>query len=258
MKIAGLVLLIIIAIPAAFVFAAFCRSAFLTWKRPARRLYEKRKADGSFCEYNRLPRKTIDFVLAMEDIKFFYHNGYDAAAMKRALRLNLQRRKIVMGGSTITQQLAKNLYYRFEPTLFRKISEFFTALHIEKNLSKTEILELYLNVIYYGNGIYGLADAARFYFDMEYHELDVSQTFCLLCMLSSPTAANPLTATEVFARIRDRKVGQVLWLGDEKKYAAQIKENSDSLFDAAVKKHGKPQLGKAVMINEKYNRKAFS
>lgn len=257
MKIILLILLTIPLIIVAFILAAFFMSLILRLKRPIRKLYDKRIAEGDFCKYSALPHKTIDCILAMEDINFFEHKGYDPKAIQRAFQKNLKQKKIVMGGSTITQQLAKNLYYKFDRHFFRKFSEFFTALYIERNLSKTEILELYLNVIYYGNGIYGLNNAARFYFDKDCPELDVTQLFCILALLSSPTEANPLSNQEAFYKLRNKKVSQLIWLGKEKEYVQLITDNSDGIFDYAIKKHGIQTMGKPIMINEKYYRNKF-
>lgn len=246
---------VIILLPVIYVFAAFCRSLIYTWKRPAGKLYEMRRAEGNFCEYNRLPHKIIDYVLAMEDNAFFSHKGYDANAIKRAFKKNLQQKKIVMGGSTITQQLAKNLYYRFDRRLFRKLSEFFTALHIEKHLDKTEILELYLNVIYYGHGIYGLYDAAHFYFNKDYQDLDVAQAFCLICILPSPAKINPLTDQRSYIIMREKKIKQVLWIGDEMHYVSLIREKIDCSHLLQSDNHN--YSNHDIKINEKYNRKVF-
>lgn len=224
-------------------------------KRPITKIYEKRRKEENYCYINKLPYKTIDFVLALEDAHFFNHPGYDIEALKRALKRNIREKRIVFGGSTITQQLAKNLYFKFEPKIFRKLCELMVAIQIEKNLNKIEILELYLNVIYYGNNIYGLYDASRFYFNKDYYDLNVNQIFFLICLLSAPTTANPLLNPDIFVRIRNKKICQVLWLNDDKKYVEIIKNHTEDNLDEELQKQTISKNLEIKMINEKYGYK---
>ena len=104
-------------------------------------------------------------VIAAEDHRYYRHHGVDALGLIRAIWNNLRFGELREGGSTITQQLAKNLYFSNARSAERKIAEAFMAREMEKNLEKDEILELYINVIYYGGGQYCIYDAAQFYFD---------------------------------------------------------------------------------------------
>lgn len=245
---------LLILLPIVF---SLLRAYILVNQRPINYLYDKRIKDGNYCYFDRLPYKTIDFSLALEDARFFYHPGYDIIAIKKALRRNLKEKRVVFGGSTITQQLAKNLYFRFEPNLFRKISELMISIYIEKKLSKIEILELYLNVIYYGNDQYGLYDASKYYFNKDYTELTVNQTFFLICLLSAPTTANPLTNPEMFVRIRNKKLCQVLWTGDDKKYISLIKGYDINNLDPELQLNNRTPSKQIKMINEKYGAKIY-
>ena len=102
-------------------------------------------------------------------------------------------RHIVRGASTITQQLAKNLYLRFTKSYLRKLAELFIALYLERILGKNRILELYVNIIYFGNGVYGISEAARFYFDKRVRELSLNQMVMLTIIPSAPTMGNPIS-----------------------------------------------------------------
>ena len=251
------ILLSLLLILIIFISHCLLNALFLISKRPISYLYNKRKQEENYCEFNKLPYKTIDFVLALEDAHFFSHHGYDIDAIKNAYRRNIKARKMIFGGSTITQQLAKNLYFKFEPRISRKLSELLISIYIEKKLSKIEILELYLNVIYYGNNQYGFYDASKYYFNKNYQDLTVNQSFFLICLLSAPTVANPLVNPETFVRLRDKKLCQVLWIGEDKKYIDIIKGNDINSLDPELQKSNENISKQVKMINEKYGLKVY-
>lgn len=234
-----------------FILLAFIRSIFLICKRPIRNIYNERKAEGHFCNYYDLPYKTIDFLLAFEDRNFFIHNGYDIQAIKNAFWFNIKSKSIKHGGSTITQQLIKNLYFNFKQRFSRKICELFISIYAEKKLSKIEIIELYLNIIYYGNEVYGLYDASLYYFNKKYQDLSVNQIFFLLSFLSAPTAANPYTHPNRFVAIRNKKVNQVLWLAPDRNYRKIILKKDIENLDPELIKRDVDKLN-VKMVNEKY------
>jgi monofunctional glycosyltransferase len=113
---------------------------------------------------SRISPNLIKAVLISEDDKFYEHEGFDWQGIREAIEKNWQKRRIVMGGSTITQQLAKNLYLKPTRNPLRKIQEAWIAGRLEKTLSKRRILELYLNVIEWGRGIYGIEAASESYY----------------------------------------------------------------------------------------------
>ena len=117
-----------------------------------------------FTPIDQLPSLYLQSVVAVEDHRFFAHPGFDAIATGRALVNDLKAGAIVGGGSTITQQLAKNQFFTQEQTLERKVAEVFMALNIERHFSKSEILELYVNSIYFGDGYEGVGEASQGYF----------------------------------------------------------------------------------------------
>lgn len=152
-----------------------------------------------------LPRHVVEAVIATEDRRFYEHWGLDPAGLARAAFANLRMRRFAQGGSTLTQQLAKNLYLTSERTLTRKLDELLLALWLEARLSKDEILELYLNRVYFGGGAFGVEAAARRYFDKSARELTVTESAVLAGLLKAPTKFSP-SSNPVQARSRARVV----------------------------------------------------
>lgn len=135
-------------------------------------------------------------VVVAEDDTFYQHNGFNFAAMRDALWEDIKKLKPVRGGSTITQQLAKNLYLSKEKSLARKLKEAAITCALEWNLSKNRILELYLNVIEWGPGVYGVGMASWYYFRKSPAELDFFESVLLAAIIPSPTRYNPLQYPE--------------------------------------------------------------
>ena len=114
-------------------------------------------------------------ILAVEDRRFFNHSGIDPVALIRAMFVNLKKKRLVQGGSTITQQLAKNLFFSFEKSWIRKFKELLIALQMESSFTKSDILEAYSNQIYFGNGAYGIDQASLIYFGKRSNKLTLLQ-----------------------------------------------------------------------------------
>ena len=154
-----------------------------------------------------LPKHVVDSILAMEDSRFFEHPGIDALGIIRALLSNVLSEGSMQGGSTLTQQLAKNLFLTPERTLERKFKELFLALALEDRLSKGEILELYLNQVYLGQvagiGIGGIDQAARVYFGVQAERLDLGQAATLAGLISAPNRYSPARHPEEATKRRD-------------------------------------------------------
>ena len=142
-------------------------------------------------ELEEMPDHLIKAVLATEDRRFFDHFGIDVFGTLRALQANAQAGGVVQGGSSITQQLAKNLFLSNERTLQRKIKEAYLALWLEANLSKREILKLYMDRAYMGGGTFGVAAAAEFYFGKKVPDLDLSESAMLAGLFKAPTKFAP-------------------------------------------------------------------
>jgi penicillin-binding protein 1A len=138
-----------------------------------------------------LPRHVPQAFIAIEDRRFYSHHGIDPVGVSRALYANVLRRGVAQGGSTITQQLAKNLFLTQERTLARKVQEVALALWLEHKFSKTEIIELYLNRVYFGAGAYGIEAAAQRYFNKPARNLTVAEAAMLAGLVRSPSRLAP-------------------------------------------------------------------
>jgi len=152
----------------------------------ARRQGRRYAIDTHWVSLERISPLLRRAVLIAEDDKFFSHGGFDWSEIREAARKNLEKRRVVRGASTLTQQLAKNLYLGDRRTLTRKIEEALLAVRLERALSKRRIFELYLNEIEWGDGIYGAEAAARRYFGIPASELDPRQAVLLAAVIINP------------------------------------------------------------------------
>lgn len=158
------------------------------------------KSRCRFIGYDELPEFYTDAVISAEDQRFFSHNGIDALAICRAILHDIKVGAPEQGGSTITQQLAKNEYFTQEKRLERKVAELFMAVSIEKELSKEEIFALYVNSIYFGSGHYGIYSAAEGYFGKDITELSDYECAMLAGLPNAPSAYSPDTSPELAAK----------------------------------------------------------
>src|SRR5262245_10666491 len=138
-----------------------------------------------------LPRHVPQAFIAIEDRRFYSHHGIDPIGIARAIFANLLRRGVAQGGSTITQQLAKNLFLTQERTLTRKLQEVVLALWIEHRFSKDQIIELYLNRVYFGAGAYGIESAAQRYYNKSARHLTLAEAAVLAGLVRSPSRLAP-------------------------------------------------------------------
>ncbi len=147
--------------------------------------------DRSLVGYDELPTHLVNAVVAIEDRRFWIHNGVDVRAVARAVNANLEAGSIVQGGSTITQQYVKNVLVGDDLTFERKASEIGLALSVEESLTKTEIFERYLNTIFFGEAAYGVGAAARRFFGKRVPDLTLAESTLLAGLINSPTSLNP-------------------------------------------------------------------
>lgn len=145
----------------------------------------------NFTTYDELPSIYIDAVISAEDKRFEYHFGIDPLAIGRAAWTNIKALSFKEGGSTITQQIAKNLLFTQEKRFDRKFAEVFAAFALEKKYSKEELFELYVNTIYFGSGYYGIYDAAQGYFGKTPSELTDYEAVMLAGIPNAPSAYSP-------------------------------------------------------------------
>jgi monofunctional biosynthetic peptidoglycan transglycosylase len=170
--------------------------------REARARGEKPRRTQRWVRYGRISPQLVRAVLVTEDSKFWRHDGLDYQQIKESMEVNLERGEFARGASTITQQLAKNLYLSPSKNPVRKLRELLIARRLETELTKQRILELYLNVIEWGNGIYGAEAAARAYFGKPASQLDAPESALLAAAIANPRIMNPASPT---ARLRRRQ-----------------------------------------------------
>ncbi len=153
--------------------------------------------DDNYVTIDELPEFYINAVICSEDRRFYSHCGVDFLSIIRAAFYDIKNMSFEQGGSTITQQLAKNFYYTQEKRIERKFAELFTAIQIEKELSKDEIFELYVNSIYFGEGYYGIYEAANGYYGKNPSELTDSECAMLAGIPNAPSAYSPREDSEL-------------------------------------------------------------
>lgn len=163
------------------------------------------QSSEGFTPIDELPELYLQAVVAVEDHRFYAHPGFDIIATGRALFNDLKAGAIVEGGSTITQQLAKNQYFSQEQTIDRKVAEVFMALTIEQHFSKRTILELYVNSIYFGDGYEGIGNASVGYFGKPPSALDADECTLLAGIPNAPSIY-ALSENPDLARKRQQEV----------------------------------------------------
>ena len=163
------------------------------------------KSNESYVTINKLPKIYINAVISVEDHRFYTHPGIDIIAIGRAAINDIKAMSYVEGGSTITQQLAKNMYFTQEKKMVRKIAEVFMAFKIEGEYEKDEILELYINTAYFGNGYDTVKEASEGYFNKQPEDLSDGEAVMLAGIPNSPSNYSPTENPEL-AKQRQKQV----------------------------------------------------
>ncbi|MBC8285568.1 MAG: PBP1A family penicillin-binding protein, partial [Nitrospinae bacterium] len=173
-------------------------------------------------------------IIAVEDSRFYDHSGIDHRGLIRALVTNFRTKRIVQGGSTITQQLSKNLFFSFERNWIRKIKELMVAFQLEVTFGKEQILEAYSNQIYFGSGAYGIEEAAQTYFKKRARDLTLLQSAMLAGLPNSPNNANPFVHYEKAMKRADYVLKRMIF---EKLISNEEREKAlNSIIDLASPK----------------------
>lgn len=175
------------------------------WKREKKKV----KIRHQWVSLSNISPYLIKAVLIAEDDKFWHHEGFDFEAIERAIEKNIKYGKFKVGGSTISQQLAKNLYLTPSKTPIRKIKEFILTWRIERNLSKKRILEIYLNVAEWGEGIFGIEAASRYYYGKAASDLSPMESARLASVLPNPRKYNPVGSSR-YVENRSRIIYNVM------------------------------------------------
>lgn len=169
----------------------------------------KGEKDVYYLEYEDIPSDVCSAIICIEDKKFYQHHGVDFKGILRAVKAMIENGKVTQGASTITQQLARNIFLTQEKTWERKIEEMFIATEMERLYTKDQILEYYLNNIYFGNGYYGIQAASKGYFNTEVKNLNLSQIAFLCAIPNNPTLYDPVTNMDNTLKRRDRILNQM-------------------------------------------------
>lgn len=156
---------------------------------------------------NKIPDHMVRALIVAEDSRFYSHSGIDTDALKNAMEYNLAQKRFVYGGSTISQQTIKNIFLSPSRNPLRKWHELVLTIAMERNLSKERILTLYLNIVEFGRGIYGVNAAAKYYWGIPASQLSVKQAVELAASLSAPVKHNPKTRTKYFLK-RVKKIAR--------------------------------------------------
>ncbi|MDO4178857.1 MAG: PBP1A family penicillin-binding protein [Phascolarctobacterium sp.] len=182
--------------------------------------------------FDKIPKHVRDAFIAIEDNRFYEHGGVDIRGTARALVSTLSGQE-VQGGSTITQQLAKNAFLTQERSIKRKIKEAFIARELEKKYTKDEILTMYLNQIYFGHGTYGLQAASQFYFGKDCQNLDIAEAATLAAIPKSPNYYNPFGNREEAKKRRMLVIDQMVKYNLITKAQGEAAKAEDVKFDPA-------------------------
>lgn len=198
----------------------------------------KAEKDVYYISFEDIPKEAINAMVVTEDRNFFEHDGVDYwANVRAAVTLIKHKGEITQGASTITQQLAKNIFLTQEVTYTRKIKEIFVAQELEKKYTKNQIMEYYLNAIYFANGHYGIQAAAQAYFGKGVNSLSLSQIAFLCTIPNSPNLYNPLTHIDNTLKRRDRILKQMFENDkiDEAEYQQALNEEIELAEDTSAK-----------------------
>lgn len=186
----------------------------------------KGEKESDYVEYEDIPALFVTAMVSIEDKRYYQHDGIDYVAILRSAKAIIESKSLSQGGSTITMQLARNIYLTTEKSWERKIKEMFIAAEMEKLYSKNKIMEYYLNNIYFSNGYYGIKAACNGYFSCELEELSLSQIAFLCAIPNSPSYYDPIINYDNTIERRNRILTNMYQDGkiDEQKYLAALHE----------------------------------
>ena len=190
-KIMLLVLLLIILASIIMFFIGFVTYSKALKESPLLTRIGKVQNQDNYTKIHEMSKDYINAVISVEDHRYFEHGPVDFIAIIRASFVNLKNKEFQEGGSTITQQVAKNVIFSQEQTLSRKFGEIFAAYDLEKNYSKNEIFEIYVNTAYFGNGYYGIYDASKGYYNKAPNDLNKDEASMLAGIPNAPSMYSP-------------------------------------------------------------------
>ncbi len=216
-----LLVLIIVAGTICFIIGYSTYSKALDEKPLITRIKEIENSNN-FVPFSELPKNYLNAVVAVEDHRFYDHGPIDLIAIARAIWVNVTNWELREGGSTITQQLAKNVVLSQEETASRKLGEIIAAFDIEKNYSKDEILALYVNTCYFGDGYYGIYEASMGYYNKEPKDLNLDEASMLAGVPNAPSVYAPTVNPDLAKKRQEHVLEKMVEYG----YITQEEANS--------------------------------
>lgn len=225
-----IVLFVLVAVFALIVFATVCIEGYEMYQSALQEksmddtVNEIRSASG-YVTIDKIPKDFKNAIIAIEDHRYESHGPVDFISIIRAIVRNISEFRIVEGGSTITQQFAKNTFFSQEQKFSRKMAEVFAAIDLEKKYSKGDIIEMYINTIYYGDGFYGIGAASKGYFNKEPMELNLYE-ITLLAGIPNAPGVYSLSENPDLAKQRQKQVINAMV-----KYGYLTQEQANSVFE---------------------------
>ena len=224
LKLIIIIILIILAISSVYIKKGYDIYKNAIEKISVEEKIEQIKKKKNYTEISEMPDMYKNAVLAVEDHRFYKHKGIDIISIGRAVVNDIKAKGFEEGGSTITQQLAKNIYFTQEKKIERKIAEVFMSVELEKNLKKDEILELYLNTSYFGDGKYTVKEASKHYFNKEPSEMSDYESIMLAGIPNAPSVYAPTKNPELAKKRQKQVINKMI------KYKYLTKKQADKIL----------------------------
>lgn len=199
----------------------------VTSKQSIEKKVEKIKEYDNYISISEVPDTYKSATIAIEDHRFYSHGAIDIVTTARSLLENLKNKELSNGGSTITQQVARNMYFTQEKSFVRKVAELFVAIELEENYSKDEILEMYLNIIYFGDGYTGLKQASYGYYRKAPSNLSLDEQTMLAGIPNAPSIYSPNVNPELAKKRQQKVLGAMVKYG----YISKAEANNISNVD---------------------------
>lgn len=212
-KIIGFILLIIIIIISVYIGIGYKMYKNALQKMPIQEKISNIRQEKNYTTFEELPKTYIDAVIAVEDHRFYKHKGVDIVAVCRAIFNDIKNKELREGGSSITQQLCKNIYFNQNRKLSRKIAETFMSIKMEKECSKKEIFELYVNTSYFGDGYYCIGDASQGYFNKKPIDMNIYECTLLAGVPNAPSIYAPTNNLELAEQRQKQVINKMVEYG---------------------------------------------
>lgn len=190
-RILFIIIILILAVSTIGFFIGFSHYSKALKEKPLITRIEEITSKENYVSFDELPSVYIDAVIAVEDHRYYDHGAVDFWGIARAIFTNIKNKELQEGGSTITQQVAKNVVFSQEDTLERKLGEIFASHDLEKNYTKNEIFAIYVNTAYFGDGYYGIYDACKGYYNKEPKDLNLDEASMLAGVPNAPSLYSP-------------------------------------------------------------------